>query len=52
MIVTKREERKNARNNASSVSCDHYSFVNLSRNNNSNATWRKRNNKNGTKSKR
>ena len=48
MRVTKREIRRNTRNNASSVSSDDYSFVNFSRNNNSDTIWRKWDNKNGT----
>ena len=47
MRVTKREGRKNTRNNASSLSCDDYSFTYFSWNNNSNIIWRKWNNKNG-----
>ena len=44
MRITKREIRKNTRNNASSLSCDDYNFTYFSRNNNSNTIWRQWNN--------
>ena len=46
----KREEDK--RNNLSSLSCHTYSFINISRNNDSDIVWRKWNNKDCTEGKR